>query len=223
MLLLRPQTAALFAGFMVGAASRITRPAVPSRRAHGVLERVGMKAGALALTLALAACGGGKEEAAKVARLEEQVATLQKSLAAMRVDLLVAKYGGVQESAVFDPQEDKAYAQVKAPTGNILVVLEKLEPYLDGYVVTMRVGNPSTAGYSGIKGKVKWGHQYDSTKPDDYNALREKEIDLKDTLAPGAWTLVKFNIAPARPEDVRRIIFEPKLNSVQMRTAFLGS
>jgi hypothetical protein len=39
----------------------------------------------------------------------------------------------------------------------------------------------------------------------------------KDTLAPGYWTIVKFNVAPAKAEDVGRIIVEPKFSSLRLR------
>ena len=66
-------------------------------------------------------------------------------------------------------------------------------------------------------GKVQWGRTFDVTKDAAHNALAEKNLDIKKDLSAGSWTVVKFNIAPAKPEDVRRILITPKFNEIQLR------
>jgi Protein of unknown function (DUF3251) len=120
----------------------------------------------------------------------------------------------------FDPQDAKVYAPISAPAGPVLVVLEKVEPYLDGFVVYLRLGNPTSAGYTGVTGTIKWGKKYDEKRDETYNKLEEKEFDVKDFIPSGTWTVVKFNIAPAKAEDVRRIIITPKFNTINLRGPF---
>jgi hypothetical protein len=123
----------------------------------------------------------------------------------------------METKATFDPHAEQKYSPVKGPVGPMLMVLEKVEPYLDGFTVHLRVGNPTSVNFTGMKGKVRWGRRYDAQKDDAYNQLAEKEIDLKDSFLSGYWTVVKFNVAPAKPEDVGRIIVEPEFNTLRMR------
>lgn len=186
--------------------------------------------GALLVAGFISGCGGGtsggdgKTIAAidglteKVGSLEQKVKELEAANEKLFFDKLAAELSGPQESLLFDPQDNKGYQAARAPAGSVLVVLEKLEPYLDGYTVSLRFGNPTTAEYSGVKGKVKWGRLYDSKKDQDFNKLLEKEIDLKDDLKAGSWTIVKFNIAPAKPDEVRRLIIQPTFDHLKLRT-----
>ena len=151
------------------------------------------------------------------ADMTDKVAALDGKVLKLEFDQSIARLSGPQERVLLDPQADKAYRTVKAPGGQIFVVLEKVEPYLDGFVVFIRLGNPSAAAYSGLHAKVQWGRAYDPSKDDTYNELAEKEIELSDVLPSGAWTVVKFNIAPAQVDQVRRILFSPVFNSVRLR------
>jgi hypothetical protein len=167
---------------------------------------------------ALSGCEDKSQPDPQIAKLEERITALEEKVQDVELKVFFAGVKGPQEFATFDPQDEKAYLPVAAPTGPVLIILEKLEPYLDGFTVHMKIGNPSSASYSGLKAKVKWGRKFDSKKDDDFNSLKEKEIELKDFIAAGAWTVVKFNVAPAKADEVRRIVFQPDFNSLQMRS-----
>ncbi len=151
------------------------------------------------------------------AELSEKLAALERKVLKLQSDQFMASLEGPQESVWFDPQDDKKYQAVRGPAGPILVILEKVEPYLDGFTVHVRLGNPTSAGYSGFTADVKWGRKFVLGKDDDYYKLAEKKIEAKDYLAPGSWTTVKFNVAPATPEQMRRIGFAPVFNSISLR------
>jgi hypothetical protein len=184
---------------------------------------------AVAALLVVSVAGCQQQSATRMDELVAKVEGLEKANSALeervtdlkgRLDWLeqMDKLNAVKrESAEFDPQENRAYESIDAPTGRVLLVLDKVEPYLDGFTVHLRVGNPSSAAYAGMKGKVKWGRALDFKKNAEHNKLAEKEINLTDTLAAGAWTIVTFKIGPANADQVRRIIIEPQFNSVQMR------
>lgn len=157
---------------------------------------------------------------AEVAQLNAKVLDFQSVVEKMRssqIELWLENVSGPQKSVTFDPQDDRKYLVVKGPAGPVLVMLEKVEPYLDGFTVSLALGNPTSAGYSGLKGTVRWGKKFDFEKSGDYNKLGVKEMDVRDILEPGTWTTVKFNIAPAKPDEVRRIVFEPTFNEIRLR------
>lgn len=174
----------------------------------------------LILVGALILVSGCSEQAKPVAvdtQLAEKLAALEEKVLKLQSDQFMASLEGPQEIVWFDPQDDKKYQPVRGPAGPILVILEKVEPYLDGFTVHMRLGNPSAAGYTGFTADVKWGRQFVLGKEADYYKLTDKKIEAKEYLAPGSWTTVKFNVAPATADQVRRIGFAPLFNSLSLR------
>ncbi len=177
------------------------------------------------MPLVLTACGGGSSvnsdpaSTAAFQQLAAKVSNLEGKVRMLEGKLLLASLNGPQESALFDPQGQSGYQPIKAPAGVILMSLEKVEPYLDGFIVTMNIGNPSSASYTGLKGTIKWGRTFDLAKGDEHNKLLEKEFDVPDQIQSGAWNLVRLNIAPAKAEDVRRIIVEPNFSRLNLRSA----
>jgi hypothetical protein len=144
--------------------------------------------------------------------LEGNVFSLQKQQTNLFLEILAIPH----TTATFDPQDEKKYTPLRVPAGTILAVLEKVEPYLDGYTISIRFGNPTTATYSGIKGKVQWGRKLDFKKDEAYNKLSEKMIDLPDSIPAGRWTSVKFNVVPATAEQVRRIVLDPTFDMLSL-------
>ena len=153
-------------------------------------------------------------QAAKLESLSTQVQALTTSVIGLRLLQLDAD---ADAAATFDPHADKGYQAIKSPAGTMLLVLERVEPYLDGFTVHLRVGNPTNANLVGMKGVAKWGKRFDSSKDEAYNQLRDKPIDVSESFLPGHWTTVKFNVATAKPDEVGRIIIEPKFSSVRLR------
>ncbi len=147
-----------------------------------------------------------------------QIADLRQEMNAMRVRLGLVEAAQTPASAEFDPQAPKAYARVRAPSGALLIRLEKMEPYLDGFVVTFMVGNPTTATFAGAEGEVSWGQQIDWK---DLKTLQSQSMKFKvqDRFPPGVWTPLKINIAPAKPEFARRITITPTFDIIAMRDA----
>lgn len=164
-------------------------------------------------------CNQGKPaDTAAISQLEARVSSLEAKVLKLQGDVFLASLDGPQESVWFDPQDDKAYLPVKSPAGPVLVILERVEPYLDGFTVSMRIGNPTSANFSGMEATVKWGRKFDAQKGEDFNKISEKKITLKDFMPAGAWTTVKFNVGPATADGVRRIGFAPVFNSLQLRS-----
>jgi hypothetical protein len=122
----------------------------------------------------------------------------------------------LEGTAEFDPQDPRRFQVVKAPVGNILFVLEKLEPYLDGYTVTFRLGNPTSAALNGVKGQIGWGPLFDIKNVDTF-ALTDKPFEDATNFPPGSWTYLKVNIAPATAAQTRRISITPVFESLSLR------
>ena len=181
--------------------------------------------GSVVALLTVAGCGGAGEQA-KLVALERRVAELEAAhlkasaqIANLRIEAVLASMSN-PEYAWFDPQAQKAYQAVKTPVGNVLVVLEKVEPYLDGYKVSFRIGNPSTANLNGLQATVEWGQAATDSAGATTPPTKSVDVKFTDTIRAGAWSLVTANIAPAKAEDIRRIGISPKFDNISLSRSF---
>lgn len=153
----------------------------------------------------------------EVRMLQQQVNDLSTRVTENRMQALKEQMRIPADSVEFDPRESGGYGQVISPVGVLLVKLQKVEPYLDGYAVTFNIGNPSGAKLIGVTGSVKWGEEIDWRDVKSFDRVQEKKFDLPIEFPSASWTAVKLNVGPAKPEQLRRIILAPVFNSLMLR------
>jgi hypothetical protein len=130
-------------------------------------------------------------------------------------------------SVTIDPGLPKAYQRLDSTTGSFFVLLESVTPYLDGQKVTLTIGNPSSATYSGFTLKVKWGPRYPTYDPKDSveyfkqlelvsKSTQQRDIKLTDSLIGGRWNRVSFNLTPAAAKDFGRLELEIVTDTMQL-------
>ncbi len=184
------------------------------------------RAAVLWLIVILAGCQPNKEPSpapapapAPAATVDplRQMASLEKRINALEIDKTMRDVQNVN-AAWFDPQDPKNYVPLKSPAGPVLMVLENMEPYLDGFKVTFRVGNPTSAGLIGVKGKISWGPAFDPNNPTADVQRHTKEFDDPRQFPAGAWTHLTINFGPATAAQARQIAVEPVFNQVRMRS-----
>ena len=144
--------------------------------------------------------------------IDARFGKLETRMRMLEFDKIVRDSAG---SVTFDPQDSKNYQGVHSTVGQILFVLERVQPYLDGFTVTFRIGNPTSASLGGIKGKVFWGPLYGPTTAAE--PMQSKEFDDPIVFAAGSWTNFSLNIAPATAAQVRQIMVTPEFNQVMLR------
>lgn len=79
------------------------------------------------------------------------------------------------------------------PLGSLLVGVSKVEPVLDGYRMTLRIGNPHSAVVNTSTLTVVWGGEH----------LKEQQI--VDSLPAGKWADVVIVLTPATAEQVKGV------------------
>ena len=148
----------------------------------------------------------------QIADLMAQVAALQKKV----------EYFGSRESLLSSRMNDKkdredsvtldlthsTYQRLDTDNGFLLVSAEKAVPYLNGYKILLKIGNPLSVSYSGFTAKIKWAKYYDSNQftNDSYAAwqksIQQKESSFPDVLEKGSWKKVELIVAPATAEQL---------------------
>ncbi len=191
----------------------------------------GMRVGAIA-ACALVLCsacdrrdGDSGGQAAEMGVLRLEVQQLRTDLKALSdrvsehwIQAATERSSRPSDSVEFDPRESAGYGRFSSNVGTMLARMDKIEPYLDGYTITFSIGNPSTVRLVGAEGLVKWGRDLDFNDPKTLN-LQEKTFKVLSEFQPGSWTSFKVSIAPASPEQIRRIVLAPKFNTVSLRSA----
>jgi len=127
--------------------------------------------------------------------------------------------------ALFDASESSGFSRVDSTSGFFLVSLKNVEPYLDGYKLTLNVGNPLSATYESLKFNVIWGKKLNSADSlTDANAyskwektLRNKEVTIADKLQPGAWNKVTLVLSPAKSDELGHIKIRLNAGQVSLR------
>ena len=88
---------------------------------------------------------------------------------------------------------DQGVKSVDTPLGSLLVGVSKVEPVLDGYRMTLRIGNPHSAVVNTSTLTVVWGGEH----------LKEQQI--VDSLPAGKWADVVIVLTPATAEQVKGV------------------
>jgi hypothetical protein len=156
-----------------------------------------------------------KKVDAQIAAMKSQLDDLQKAVTVLRLDLNSTK--SRYESALLDISS-KGYERVDTTSGFFLVSLKEVKAYANGFKLTLQIGNPSSATYSGFSINAKWGKSFD--KVNDYAAWEksqhENKVTFTEKLLPSSWNTVDLVLAPAQKEDLEYIEVSLETNDVYL-------
>jgi hypothetical protein len=116
------------------------------------------------------------------------------------------------------------YQRLDTDNGFFLVSVSEALPYLNGYKIQLKVGNPSYATYADYKLKIRWSKPYDWAKYtqasyDEWNkAVQEKEISFPGSLEPGTWNNVEVILAPVAADQLGYLMLSMETSTVYLRT-----
>jgi hypothetical protein len=168
------------------------------------------------------------EQQREIEDLRAQVAALQKKVEyfGSRESLLSIRVNDKKdrEDSVTLDLTHSAYQRLDTDNGFLLVSAEQAVPYLNGYKILLKIGNPLSVRYSGFTAKIKWARTYDNNQftPDSYAAwqksIQEKEISFPDVLEKGTWKKIELIVAPTTAEQLGYL----KL-SIKTKTAIIDA
>jgi hypothetical protein len=116
-------------------------------------------------------------------------------------------------NAALDPAKPGGYALIHLDSGLPLAIsLKKLEPYLDGYKVTIQIGNPNTATFRGYSVNAVWADAGGAKK------ARTVSTSFPSTLEAGAWIDAEMILPNSAPADVKEIRVSVETNTIELRS-----
>ena len=148
--------------------------------------------------------GSGVTEASTAA-LEKRIEELESSL--KLANLLISQKRDRTETAQLDPSS-RDFSQIDSDSGSFLVAVEDATPYLNGYRIKLKIGNPQYADFSNVSLKARWSRSYDWKKYSESSydswqkAIHEKEITLNTTVSAGAWNHVEIDLIPCNVDEL---------------------
>lgn len=160
----------------------------------------------------------------QVTLLSNQLQAAQQSETSLNGRVTAIEVARVFENGMFaqlDPAS-KTYGIAKTNLGNLLISVDNIEPYGDGYKLRLMVGNPNMATYDGAKLKVQWAEKprwgqanFDGIK---WGAsIQTKEVDVVNDLLPGAWNPVEVVISPATAAQTGYLAVTATLDKLSLR------
>lgn len=111
------------------------------------------------------------------------------------------------------------YGMAKTTHGPVVISLEKIQPYLDGYKATLSVGNLTAATMNGGEFEVEWGLPYSKDIPYE-RLVASKKTKIFSSVADfpsGSYTAVDVLLTPAQPTEVKILYVTPKWNRLTLR------
>lgn len=131
--------------------------------------------------------------------LEQEVIQLRREL-----NRLSTRVNSITSGSALVDTEDKGYTVAQTKYGSFTVACRNLTPYLDGYKVTVAIGNLTSAQFNGAKINLQWGSDFSKTK----------EMGVTSSFLPGRNTNLEFIMTPAKPEDIKIFYLTLEFNQI---------
>jgi len=135
--------------------------------------------------------------------LEEEVRNLQARIELL--ETMVFNTPFYLTSVTLDPSSPGGFQCLGSPVGVFLISLGDIKPYLDGYKVTVKIGNPYFATFSSFSIQVEWGEKVPNLSEKEAfdkflaweKTIRRKTFSFPQNLTPGTWTSIELVLTPA--------------------------
>jgi hypothetical protein len=160
----------------------------------------------------------------EIASLQTRIGALEKAKSDLEFRLFQLELSQNAHNTALLDLTSHEYQRLDTATGTFLVSFEDATPYLDGYRVTLSIGNPSFATFKGFKLKVKWNTKYDyakytTTSYEQWNkAMQERESSFVDELKPGAWNNITLLLPSTSNNQLGYFLLSMETSTVSLRT-----
>ena len=182
----------------------VVKDAQPEKKGVKLVPYIGIIV-AIALGLAGTLLSVANGKSGRIADLERQVKGAQEKIAALDLEVTFLKSAlDGRKAAYLDPSSPGGYTRMDSSAGSFVVSLEDVQPYLDGYKVTLNIGNLTSATYQGFTLKAEWGRDlFNFAQSEKKDSSRQKNFSFTQSLQPGAWNKVQIVIPSTKPEDFK--------------------
>jgi hypothetical protein len=140
-----------------------------------------------------------------------------------RIKALEAVAVNAPNSAFFDPAGGTGYQYISTNVSPIIVSFVDVSPIGDGAKIRLKVGNLTTATYTGVRLDVS----YNTRIPEEATQVaawskKTRDVSANDAsaLAPGAWSMVEASLPGIKPDQLGYIVVKAHLDNLSLRTSY---
>lgn len=108
---------------------------------------------------------------AEIVHLKKEIDRLDRDIDQVRS--LATKLSSTRKVAVLSPSILEKYDTMESDVGVFLVSLQDVQPYMDGYSLTLKIANLTAVTWSGFTLQAEWGEQLFSF--DSASGVQHKE------------------------------------------------
>jgi hypothetical protein len=123
----------------------------------------------------------------------------------------------IKQSVTLDPSE-KGYGIITTNSGHFFVSLDNVEPFLDGYRIVLRIGNPYAITFRDVRINAAWNKKFpsDISKYNEWaQTRRTQEFSESTELKPASWTTFRLALTETKPDQLGYL--EIKLSTAGVR------
>ena len=121
----------------------------------------------------------------------------------------------------------KGYCVVETGLGKLVVMDAEATPYLDGFSIRFKVGNPLSINLHGLTLTTRWGPTLDFKSTNFSSAMFEAHeraqhtntVKVTETFAPGTQTVIELKVTPADATTIKNLQIELEPKQVSMKEA----
>lgn len=156
--------------------------------------------------------------------LDAKIVALEKRIVGLERRVYELEYQNRKDdTAVLDISRlDGPYQRLNANSGTFLVSLKNIERYLNGYKVTISIGNVSSATFKGFDLTMTWATAEPSIGANIdgwskwYDSRKSKTETYTQELLPGSWNQVEMILLPVRADELGYLEVSLATNTVRL-------
>lgn len=184
--------------------------------------------------IAISGCSGTEQpiSSAEVGQLKADISFLKALGEAQgalidghqkRISELEGAAGRVSDTAYLDPAGGPGYQYIETNVAPIIISFVDSNPIGDGTKARLKVGNLSSATFSGIEFEIS----YNRRVPQSGDGLARWRGDARTAIAKdarnipaGAWTIVDVSLPGLKPDELGYMEVKAKLDTLELRKSF---
>lgn len=146
---------------------------------------------------------------------------IRKSEEKLIEDISELKWRVLQDSVILNFKEKGGFARINTEEGQFFICCVGADPYLDGYKISFKIGNPYFCDFNNIQFIVHWRMSYSKSKEKGMTgsqwvaSIKEKEFPvIASGIKAGKWNLMELILTPCSVDELEKVELKFTINSV---------
>jgi hypothetical protein len=155
------------------------------------------------------------ETSTEISKLKDRVAKLETEVFSLQIKAVETKGQWIR----LDPAA-KGFQKIETRVSPLLISVHDITPYLDGFKVSIDIGNPSYMLINNYDLAYQWGlaskgSSAEAVLSNDRSTKTNSEVGTIP-LNAGAWTRYTLTLSPAKSEEIHNLWFTIQVGEISL-------